>query len=63
MRHEDNIFEIEKIEKLKKSPMTYAVTFRNLNDTQFLQDWEKAWTGAHLLNEMLDNGVAKIISY
>ena len=53
------------IEKLKKSPMTYAVTYWTLgtNDYWESEPHQKIWNGAHMLNDMLDTGEAIVESY
>lgn len=53
------------IEKLKKAPMTYAVTYWTLgtNDYWESEPHQKIWNGAHMLNNMLDSGEAIVESY
>jgi len=53
------------IEKLKKAPMTYAVTYWTLgtNDYWESEPHQKIWNGAHMLNDMLDTGEAIVESY
>jgi hypothetical protein len=60
---EKNVIEIENIEKLRNAPMTFAITFRELDNTEDLPVWQKKWCGAHQLNEMLDIGSAWVVSY
>jgi hypothetical protein len=61
-----HVIEIENIEKLKKAPQTFAITFREIDkiNTAIEQEfWKKPWCGAHQLNQMLDEGSAQILSY
>jgi hypothetical protein len=62
---EEGLFQIMKIEKLKNAPMTYAVTYWTLgtDDYWIRTKYEHRWNGAHQLNEMLDDGKAKVVSY
>jgi hypothetical protein len=65
VRLDNKLYQIMQIEKLKKAPMTYAVTYWTLgtNDYWESEPHQKIWNGAHMLNDMLDAGEAIVESY
>jgi len=63
-RHKDNAFyQIVRIDKLKHAQMTYAVHFWKIGTPDPANIYETNWNGAHEINEMLDTGKMKVVSY
>jgi len=56
-------YQIVRIEKLKNAPMTYAVHFWKVGTPDPVSIDKTYWNGAHQVNEMLDNGGMKVVSY
>ncbi len=56
-------YQIIRIDKLKNAPMTYAVHFWKIGTPDPVSIEKTNWNGAHQLNEMLDKGEMKVVSY
>ena len=56
-------YHILRIDKLKNVPMTYAVHMWKIGDPEPISIDQTHWNGAHQINEMLDSGDMKVVSY
>lgn len=58
-----DFFQIIRIDKLKNSPMTYAIHFWKIGDPDPIDIMKTEWNGAHQVNKMLDEGHMVVVSY